>query len=110
MARGFIARHRKFKEKAVTHLAAVKVVDGMVDRVIEDKLIPDLLISILRKNEFLEDVGLYSAENQSLYQVRSKIMDKVLRDMIRETVSASINTMINQYMRKRALTGRPEDD
>jgi len=67
MARGFIARHRKFKEKAVTHLAAVKVVDGMVDRVIEDKLIPDLLISILRKNEFLEDVGLYSAENQSLY-------------------------------------------
>jgi hypothetical protein len=37
-------------------------------------------------------------------------MDKVLRDMIRETVSASINTMINQYMRKRALKGRPEDD
>jgi hypothetical protein len=67
----------------------------MVDRVIEDKLIPDLLISILRKNELFEDVGLYSAENQMLYSARSSIIDKVLRDMIRETVTASINTMIS---------------
>lgn len=45
-----------------------------------------------------------------LYSARSSIIDKVLRDMIRETITASINTMISQYMRKRALKGRPEDD
>lgn len=63
MARGWIARNKKFKNKANEHIAAVQVVDTMVDRVIEDSLIPDLLIQILRKNEFFEDVGLYSSEN-----------------------------------------------
>lgn len=71
----------------------------MVERILEDYLIPDLLIQILRKNELFEDVGLYSSENQSLYQTRSSIMDKVLREMIRETVNDAINSMINQYMR-----------
>ena len=95
MVRGWLARHRKFKKKAQEHIAGVQIVDSMIDNVLETRLIPDLLIQIFRQNELMEDVGLYSAENQWLYQTRSSIMDKVLREMIREVVNASINTMVN---------------
>ena len=37
-------------------------------------------------------------------------MDKVLREMIREVVNASINTMVNQYFRKRQLRITDADD
>jgi len=35
----------------------------MTDNIIEDKLIPELLINLFRNNEMFEDIGLYSAEN-----------------------------------------------
>lgn len=82
----------------------------MIERVLEDQLIPDIIIQILRKNDFYEDVGLYSAENQSLYETRNSIMEKVIREMIRETINSAINTMINNYMRSRMLKNDPEED
>lgn len=103
MARGWLARHRKFKKKALEHMAAVQIVDKMITNIIEDKLIPDLLIQLFRQNELYQDVGLYSAENQSLYQTRNSILDGVLREMAREVVNAAINTMVSQFMRKRAI-------
>ena len=51
-----------------------------------------------------EDVGLYSTENQALYETRSSIMDKVLRNMIREVLNSTIDTLISNYLRKRVLT------
>jgi hypothetical protein len=48
--RGFLARKVKFRRKVAEHIAAVKVVDGMVTSYLEDKLIPNLLIEIFRKN------------------------------------------------------------
>jgi hypothetical protein len=82
----------------------------MIERVLEDQLIPDIIIQILRKNDFMEDVGLYSAENQSLYETRNSIMEKVIREMIRETINSAINSMINNYMRNRMLKNDKEDD
>ena len=82
----------------------------MIERVLEDQLIPDIIIQILRKNDFYEDVGLYSAENQSLYETRNSIMEKVMREMIRETINSAINSMINTYMSKRMLKNEEENE
>lgn len=92
MARGWLARHRKFKHKAQEHIACVQIVDKMTNNIMEDKLIPDLLIQLFRQNELYQDVGLYSAENQSLYATRNSIMDQVLRAMTREVISSAITS------------------
>ena len=86
----------KRKRKSIL-LAYISIVYSMIDNVLETRLIPDLLIWIFRQNELIEDFGLYSAENQWLYQTRSRssIMDKVLKEMIREVFNSSINTMVN---------------
>ncbi len=47
----------------------------------EDKMIPNILLEILRHNDITEEVSLYSVENQVMYTVRKNIMDKVLKDM-----------------------------
>lgn len=41
----------------------MNIVENMVTNVIGDKLIPDILIEILRRNKLYEDVSLYSTEN-----------------------------------------------
>jgi hypothetical protein len=109
LARGFLARRGRFKNKANEHIAAVRVVNDMVERVIEDELIPDIIIAILKKNSFYDDVGLQSVENQSLYEARNSIVTSVLRVMIREVINDSVNSIINGYMRSRSLYIEPED-
>jgi len=44
MARGWIGRNKRFKAKASEHIASVQIVDKMITNVLEDKMIPDLLI------------------------------------------------------------------
>jgi hypothetical protein len=58
LARGYLTRRGRFRNKANEHIAAVHVVNDMVERVIEDELIPDIIIEILKKNSFYDDVGL----------------------------------------------------
>jgi len=65
--RGWLARNRKFVSKVSTHLAAVEVIDGMVTNYLEDRMIPNLLIELFRKNNLYENIGLYSSENQAYY-------------------------------------------
>jgi hypothetical protein len=48
--RGFIARRIKFKRKNQYNIAYKMIVEQMINNYMEDKFIPDLLISILRKN------------------------------------------------------------
>lgn len=48
-------------------MASVEIVDKLITDVIGDKLIPDVIIEIIRKNKLYEDVSLYSVENQALY-------------------------------------------
>ena len=74
----------------------------MVNDFIGDKAIPNLVIDILSRNQRFEDVSLYSVQNQALYETRYSIMDKVMRDMTREVLNSSINTLVSQFMRKRA--------
>jgi hypothetical protein len=64
-------------------------------------MLPDILIEILRHNNIYENVGLYSEQNQALYQTRQSIMDKVLKQMTREVMTASINHLVSQFMRDR---------
>ena len=64
-------------------------------------MLPDILIEILRHNNIYENVGLYSEQNQALYQTRQSIMDKVLKQMTREVMTASINQLVSQFMRDR---------
>ncbi len=73
----------------------------MTSNFINDHMLPDILIEILRHNNIYENVGLYSEQNQALYQTRQSIMDKVLKQMTREVMTASINHLVSQFMRDR---------
>ena len=55
-----------------------------------------------------EDLGLYSSENQALYETRGSIMDKVLRKMTREVLSYTIDSLVSTYLRNRVLTDDDE--
>lgn len=65
----------------------------------EDKMIPDILLEILRHNDITEEVGLYSVENQVLYTIRKNIMDKVVKDMAKEVLLGTIDTVVSGYLR-----------
>jgi hypothetical protein len=71
----------------------------------EDKMIPDILLEILRHNDITEEVSLYSVENQVMYTIRKNIMDKVVKDMTKEVLLGTIDTVVSQYLRQRALKG-----
>ena len=73
-------------------------------------MIPDILLEILRHNNITEDVGLYSTDNKALYEIRKNIMDKVLLEMSREVLRETIDTVVSQYLRKRALRGIEDPD
>ena len=60
----------------------------------EDKMIPDILLEILRHNNITEDVGLYSTENQVLYEIRKNIMDKTLKEMTKDVLRETIDTVV----------------
>lgn len=65
----------------------------------EDKMIPNILLEILRHNEITEEVSLYSTDNQVLYTVRKNVMDKVLTQMTREVLLGTIDTVVSGYLR-----------
>ena len=50
VARGWLARNGKFKHKVTEHIASVQIVDNMITKELEDNLIPEILLQILRKN------------------------------------------------------------
>lgn len=68
-------------------------------------MIPDILLEILRHNDITEEVSLYSVENQVMYTIRKNIMDKVVKDMTKEVLLGTIDTVVSQYLRQRALKG-----
>lgn len=61
--RGWLARNRRFKHKICEHIAAVQIIESMVTNYLEDKMIPNILIDIFRKNELFQEVGMYSPQN-----------------------------------------------
>ena len=56
-------------------------------------------------------MGLYSTENKALFEIRKNIMDKILYEMTKEVLRDTIDTVVGQYIRKRAMKGieDPED-
>tara|TARA_B110000285_G_C15089376_1_gene598179 strand:- start:912 stop:1112 length:201 start_codon:yes stop_codon:yes gene_type:complete len=65
----------------------------------EDSMIPNILLEILRHNDITEEVSLYSTDNQVIYTVRKNIMDKVLKDMTKEVLLGTIDTVVSSYLR-----------
>lgn len=63
VARGYIARHKLFRNKAIEHIASVQIVEKYISNYMEDTMIPQLLVDILKRNEINEDIGLYSSES-----------------------------------------------
>lgn len=107
--RGWLARHRRFKAKVHEHIAAVQIVDKLVSNQIESKLLPDILIGILKRNEYSEVVGLYSTQQKSVMDAADTLLDRALRKMMRQTLNEAVSTLIDQYMRKKALKYTDED-
>lgn len=79
----------------------MRTVDTMVDTYIEDVFIPDLLLELLSKNRVYENFDLYSEESRALYEIRSSIMDKVVRDMLKDTMKDTSDQIVNSYLSKR---------
>ncbi len=64
-------------------MGAVKCVDRIVDRYIEDKFLPDLVLEIITKNRVHENLDLYSVQNRLLYDIRQSIFERVVRQMVK---------------------------
>lgn len=72
----------------------MQIIDNLVTNFLEDKMIPDLLIDILRKNEVYNNVGLHSSKAVAFLQTREEMLNKVLRKMIREQLMAAIDSLV----------------
>ncbi len=64
-------------------MGAVKCVDRIVDRYIEDTFLPDLVLEIITKNRVHENLDLYSVQNRLLYDIRQSIFERVVRQMVK---------------------------
>jgi hypothetical protein len=106
--RGYLARHKRFKTKVYEHMAAVQIIDGLVTTFLEDKMIPDLLIDILRKNEVYDNVGLHSSKEVAFLQTREDMLNRVLKKMLREQLMTAIDSLVHQFINKKKLGYKDE--
>lgn len=101
LIRGGLVRRKRWPEIVKWHMGAIKCVDRLVDRYIEDTFLPDLVLELLTKNRVHENLDLYSKQNRILYDIRQGIFERVVRQMVQLAVREAQSSIVNNYLRER---------
>jgi len=99
--RGYYARRFKIPKKKLLNQAFVLLRDKLLEEILEDKLVPDIVLDVITLNKHTQDYSLYSSETRNIFEIGDEIIHRLVKEIARDVVKESTQNLAQEFLRGR---------